>query len=88
MFLNLSSIQFFKLILLPKITKTLHTFAVEEQVIWSYKAHASSGQTQKVPAQIVKLGMKRIKIRVKQNNGEFVERWVNPSKLEKVNSLL
>lgn len=88
MFLNLVFIQFFLLTLLPKVSKTLHTFAVGEQVIWSYKAHASQGQTQKVPAKVVKLGMKRIQIRVKRNNGEFVERWVNQSKLEKVNSLL
>lgn len=84
MFFNLASIQLFMLALLPKVTETLHTFTVGERVIWSYKAHASHGQVQKVPAEVVRLGMKRVQIRVKQNNGEFVNRWVNQSKLEKV----
>lgn len=88
MFFNLASIQFFMLALLPKVSEQFHTFEIGQRVIWSYKAHAGHGKSQKVSAQIVKLGTKRIQIRVKQHNGEFVDRWVNPSKLEKVNSLL
>lgn len=88
MFFTLAIVQFFLLTLLPKVSEHLDTFAVGQQVIWSYRAHASHGQIQKVPAEVIKLGAKRIQIRVMQNDGEFVDRWVNQSKLEKVNSLL
>jgi hypothetical protein len=88
MFLNLVPIQFSNLALLPKITEKINNFAVGQQVIWSYKAHAGHGQIQKVPAIVVRLGAKRVQIKIQQDNGEFVKRWVNQGKLEKVNSSL
>lgn len=88
MVLNLVPIQFLMLAVLPKAVEKINTFTVGQQVIWSYKAHASHEQIQKVPAIVVKLGAKRIQIKVQQDNGEYVKRWVNKSKLEKVNSLV
>ncbi|WP_206815004.1 hypothetical protein [Chroococcus sp. FPU101] len=70
--------------LLPKVSEQLNTFVVGQQVVWSYKAHHSHEAIQKVPAEVVKLGAKRVQIRVRQENGEFVKRWVNQSKLEQL----
>lgn len=79
MYINL---MFFAL--LPKVSEQLNTFVVGQQVVWSYKAHPSHETIQKVPAEVVKLGAKRVQIRVQQENGEFVKRWVSQSKLEQI----
>jgi hypothetical protein len=84
---NLASAQPLLLALLPKVTKKLNTFKVGQRVIWSYKAHAGHGQIHKVLAKVIKLGAKQIQIRVEMDNGEFIDRWVDRHKLEKLKHL-
>lgn len=57
-------------------------FEVGQKVIWLYKARPDSADIQKIPAEVVKLSPKQVQIKVRKNNNEFVNRWVNPNKLE------
>ncbi|BAY60086.1 hypothetical protein NIES22_01430 [Calothrix brevissima NIES-22] len=59
-----------------------HYFEVGEKVIWLYKPRADSADIQKIPAEVVKLSSKQVQIKVRKNQNEFVNRWVNPNKLE------
>lgn len=56
-------------------------FAIGQRVTWHYQARSGSGEVRKIPAEILKLGAKRVQIKVRQNNGEYVNRWVNADKL-------
>jgi hypothetical protein len=58
------------------------SFEVGQKVIWLYKARADSTDVQKIPAEVVKLSSKQVQIQVRKNNNEFINRWVNPSRLE------
>ncbi|MBH8573956.1 hypothetical protein I8752_13175 [Nostocaceae cyanobacterium CENA369] len=57
-------------------------FEVGQKVIWLYKARPDSANIQKIPAEVVKLSSKQVQIKVRKNNSEFVNRWVNPNRLE------
>ncbi|KOP27795.1 hypothetical protein AMR41_03285 [Hapalosiphon sp. MRB220] len=57
-------------------------YLIGQKVIWLYKARADSENTQKIPAEVVKLGSKQIQIRVHKNKNEFVNRWVSKDRLE------
>lgn len=59
-----------------------HYFEVGEKVIWLYKPRADSADIQKIPAEVVKLSPKQVQIKVRKNNNEFINRWVNPNRLE------
>lgn len=61
---------------------TSSNFEVGQKVIWLYKARPDSADVQKIPAEVVKLSPKQVQIKVRKNNNEFVNRWVNPNKLE------
>jgi hypothetical protein len=58
-----------------------HYFEVGQKVIWLYKARSDSADVQKIPAEVVKLSSKQVQIKVQKNN-QFINRWVNPNKLE------
>jgi hypothetical protein len=57
-------------------------FAIGQQVTWHYQARSGSEDVRKIPAEIVKLGAKKVQIKVRKNNGEYVNRWVNKNKLK------
>jgi len=57
------------------------TFAIGQRVTWHYQARSGSDEVRKIPAEIIKLGAKRVQIKVRQNNGDYVNRWVNTDKL-------
>jgi hypothetical protein len=57
-------------------------FEIGQKVIWLYKPRPDSNDVQKIPAEVVKLSPKQVQIKVRKNNNEFVNRWVNPNKLE------
>ena len=57
-------------------------FEVGQRVIWLYQAHAGYGYVQRIPVEVVKLGPKRVQIKVQKCNSEFVNRWVNRGRLE------
>ncbi|MCU0536633.1 MAG: hypothetical protein MUD14_22320 [Hydrococcus sp. Prado102] len=58
-------------------------FAIGQRVTWHYQARSGSDEVRKISAEIIKLGVKRVQIKVRQNNGDYVNRWVNADKLEK-----
>ncbi len=66
----------------PSLTRNLDYFQVGQKVIWLYKARADSRNVQRIPAEVVQLSSKQVQIKVYKNNHEFVNRWVNPNKLE------
>lgn len=57
-------------------------FSIGQRVVWNYQPRSGSGEVRKIPAEVVELGRKRVQIKVRQKNGEFVTRWVNENKLE------
>jgi hypothetical protein len=57
-------------------------YFVGQKVVWLYKARADSESTQRIPAEIVKLGSKQVQVKVQKNQNEFVNRWVNRDRLE------
>lgn len=61
-------------------------FEVGQKVIWLYKARADFDDVHKIPAEVVKLSDKQVKIKVRKNH-EFISRWVNRNKLEKVHPI-
>ncbi|MEH2037854.1 MAG: hypothetical protein V7K87_16150 [Nostoc sp.] len=64
------------------LTSNLNNFQVGQKVIWLYKPRTDSNDVQRIPAEIVKLSSKQVQIKVYKHNNEFVNRWVNPNKLE------
>ncbi|PHM09771.1 hypothetical protein CK516_12610 [Nostoc sp. 'Peltigera malacea cyanobiont' DB3992] len=64
------------------LTSNLNNFQVGQKVIWLYKPRTDSSDVQRIPAEIVKLSSKQVQIKVYKHNNEFVNRWVNPNKLE------
>ncbi|WP_335090294.1 hypothetical protein [Nostoc sp.] len=66
----------------PSLTSNSDNFQVGQKVIWLYKPRTDSGDVQKIPAEIVKLSSKQVQIKIYKHNNEFVNRWVNPNKLE------
>ncbi|MBW4615337.1 MAG: hypothetical protein KME21_19090 [Desmonostoc vinosum HA7617-LM4] len=58
------------------------SYAVGQKVVWLYKARADSNDIQRIPAEVVKIGSKKLQIKVRKNDNEFVNRWVNLDKLE------
>ncbi|MEH1780622.1 MAG: hypothetical protein V7L26_16220 [Nostoc sp.] len=67
----------------PSLLSNPNYFEVGQKVIWLYKPRADSTDVQRIPAEIVKLSSKQVQIKVYKHNNEFVNRWVNPNKLEK-----
>ncbi len=57
-------------------------FEVGQQVIWFYAARVNSGSVHKVRAQVVKLGSKRVQIKIQQRDRTFASRWVNKERLK------
>ncbi|BAT53868.1 hypothetical protein NOS3756_28310 [Nostoc sp. NIES-3756] len=57
-------------------------FEVGQKVIWLYKPRPDATDVQKIPAEVVKLSPKQVQIKVRKKNNEFVNRWVDPNKLE------
>ncbi|MCW5313438.1 hypothetical protein GTQ43_06335 [Nostoc sp. KVJ3] len=66
----------------PNLTSNPDHFQVGQKVIWLYKARADSSNIQRIPAEVVQLSSKQVQIKVYKDNHEFVNRWVNPNKLE------
>ncbi|MEH1946813.1 MAG: hypothetical protein V7K77_07635 [Nostoc sp.] len=66
----------------PSSTSNSNNFQVGQKVIWLYKPRTDSSDVQRIPAEIVKLSSKQVQIKVYKHNNEFVNRWVNPNKLE------
>ncbi|WP_392534286.1 hypothetical protein [Nostoc sp. C117] len=64
------------------LTSSSDYFQVGQKVIWLYKSRGDSADIQRIPAEVVKLGSKQVQIKVYKNKNEFVNRWVNPNKLE------
>ncbi|MEH2333496.1 hypothetical protein [Nostoc sp.] len=64
------------------LTSNSNSFQVGQKVIWLYKPRTDSGDVQRIPAEIVKLSSKQVQIKIYKHNNEFVNRWVNPNKLE------
>ncbi len=67
----------------PSLTSNSNYFEVGQKVIWLYKPRTDSSDVQRIPAEIVKLSSKQVQIKVYKHNNEFVNRWVNPNKLER-----
>ncbi|MBW4455680.1 MAG: hypothetical protein KME55_24915 [Nostoc indistinguendum CM1-VF10] len=57
-------------------------YFIGQKVIWLYKARADSEHTQRIPAEVIKLGSKQVQVKVHKNKNEFVNRWVNRDRLE------
>ncbi|MBW4628062.1 MAG: hypothetical protein KME49_21760 [Brasilonema octagenarum HA4186-MV1] len=57
-------------------------YLVGQKVVWLYKARTGSDNIQRIPGEVVKLGSKKVQVRVRKRNNEFVNRWVNRDKLE------
>ncbi|BAY78243.1 hypothetical protein NIES25_47140 [Nostoc linckia NIES-25] len=57
-------------------------YFVGQRVIWLFKAGTSSKNIQRIPALVVKLGFKKVQIKVQKPDNNFVNRWVNREKLE------
>jgi|GEM_PF-1871877 len=66
----------------PSLTSNSNYFEVGQKVIWLYKPRADSNDVQRITAEVVKLSSKQVQIKVYKHNKEFVNRWVNPNKLE------
>lgn len=66
----------------PSLTNNPNYFEVGQKVIWLYKPRADSYDVQRISAEVVKLSSKQVQIKVYKHNKEFVNRWVNPNKLE------
>ncbi|MEH1957500.1 MAG: hypothetical protein V7K64_11960 [Nostoc sp.] len=64
------------------LTSNPNYFEVGQKVIWLYKPRTDSSDVQRIPAEVVKLSSKQVQIKVYKDNKEFVNRWVNPNKLE------
>ncbi|WP_292837520.1 hypothetical protein [Nostoc sp. JL33] len=64
------------------LTSNPNYFEVGQKVIWLYKPRADSSDVQRITAEVVKLSSKQVQIKVYKHNKEFVNRWVNPNKLE------
>ncbi|MBV8887887.1 MAG: hypothetical protein JO235_28350 [Chroococcidiopsidaceae cyanobacterium CP_BM_RX_35] len=67
---------------LSNLTSNPICFEVGQKVVWLYRARADCGDVKKIPAEVVKLGPKRVQIKVQKSNSEFVNRWVNRDRLE------
>jgi hypothetical protein len=66
----------------PSLTSNRDYFQVGQKVIWLYKPRGDSADIQRIPGEVVKLGSKQVQIKVHKNKNEFLNRWVNPNKLE------
>ncbi|MCC5642911.1 hypothetical protein LC607_08150 [Nostoc sp. CHAB 5824] len=66
----------------PSLSSNPNYFQVGQKVIWLYKPRTDSSDIQRIPAEVVKLSSKQVQIKVYKHNHEFVNRWVNPNKLE------
>ncbi|MHC5596555.1 MAG: hypothetical protein ACYTXC_11495 [Nostoc sp.] len=64
------------------LTNNPNYFEIGQKVIWLYRPRADSSDVQRIPAEVVKLSSKQVQIKVYKHNNEFVNRWVNPNKLE------
>jgi hypothetical protein len=93
--MKLVQIAFIVLVLLINLVSPLNTLADEvtngskypsylvgQKVVWLYKARTNSSNVQRILVEVVKLGSKKVLVRVRKKNNEFVDRWVNPDKLE------
>lgn len=69
-----------------KFPNQYNDFQLGQRVIWLYKAHASYGNVQQIPGEVVKIGSKEVQIKVKKKDNEFVKRWVSRDKLLKLNN--
>ncbi|MBD2446259.1 hypothetical protein H6G76_03610 [Nostoc sp. FACHB-152] len=66
---------------LTSIVNNPKYFEVGQKVIWLYKARSDSAEVQKIPAEVVKISSKQVKIQIRKDN-QFINRWVNPNRLE------
>ena len=93
--MKLFQIAFVVLVLLINIVSPLNALADEvtdgskypnysvgQKVVWLYKPRANSSNVQRILVEVVKLGSKKVLVRVRKKNNEFVDRWVNPDKLQ------
>ena len=65
----------------------LNNFIIGQPVVWQYQAHGAMSPIQLINAEVVKLGAKKVQIKIKgKDNGEIFKRWVNSNKLVKANS--
>ncbi|NMF66650.1 hypothetical protein [Brasilonema octagenarum] len=71
---------------LPSLVSNSDFFEVGQKVVWLYKARSDSADVHTIPAEVVKLGDKKVQIKVRRKNNEFINRWVNRNKLKNVSS--
>jgi hypothetical protein len=68
------------------MTDNLGNFIIGQPVVWQYQAHGAMSPIQYIHAEVVKLGAKKVQIKIKgKDNGEILKRWVNSNKLVKAN---
>ncbi len=62
------------------------TFTPGQRVIWNYTPRGGYGYTQRVDAEVVQVGAKRVKIKVRRIRpiNEIVEKWVTAERLEAI----
>ena len=63
-------------------------FQIGQRVTWLYKARADSGDVHKISGEVVKLGSKRVLLKIHKNNSEFITRWVNRDRLENSHNVI
>lgn len=68
----------------PQPLSQKNDYFVGQRVIWLFRASTSSNNIQRIPAQVVKLGFKKVQIKVQKPDNNFVNRWVNRDKLETI----
>ncbi len=57
-------------------------FSIGQRVVWNYRVRANSEEVREIPAEVVKLGSKRVLIKIRQKNGGLITRWVGANKLK------
>lgn len=66
----------------PSVIDSSEALEVGQKVIWLYKVRADSSDVHKIPAEVVKLGSKQVKIKFRKTNNELINRWVNRNRIE------
>lgn len=52
-----------------------------DKLTWLYTPRGGYGYITPVDAEVLKVGSRKVKIRVRKVSGELVERWVSPENL-------
>jgi hypothetical protein len=57
-------------------------YVVGQRVVWEREARGGYGWSQRIPATVVKVGARRIKVAAELTSGGTREHWVTPARLE------